>query len=83
MFKITGSDSYNFCLLSEGKIDILIESGLKIYDIAPMLPLIIHSGAVISDWSGGQDYLKGEIIIASNKILHKKFLNFFLKNTKK
>ena len=83
LFKITGSDSYNFCLLSEGKIDILIESGLKIYDIAPMLPLIFHSGAVISDWSGGQDYLKGEIIVASNKILHKKFLNFFLKNTKK
>ena len=26
---ITGSDAYNFCLIAEGKLDILIECGLK------------------------------------------------------
>ena len=29
LFKITGIDAYNFCLIAEGKVDILIESGLK------------------------------------------------------
>ena len=28
-YKITGSDAYNFCSIAEGKIDVLIESGLK------------------------------------------------------
>ncbi len=75
LFKITGVDSYNFCLLAEGKIDIIIESGLKKHDIIPVLPILLNSGAVISDWKGGNNYLTGEVIVSANKKLHKKFLN--------
>ena len=39
-FKISGIDAYNFCLLAEGKIDIIIESGLKQVDILPLVPII-------------------------------------------
>ena len=74
LFKITGVDSFNFCLLSEGKVDILIESGLKKYDIIPHLPILKNSGAIITDWLGGDNILKGEIIASSNERLHKKFL---------
>lgn len=79
-FKITGIDAYNFCLLAEGKIDIIIESGLKQVDIMPMVPIIKKAGGMIVNWDGKNDLSKGQIIACANKILLKKFLNFFKSN---
>ncbi len=73
-FKISGSDAYNFCLLCEGKIDLLFECGLKQVDILPLKKLILESGAHITNWKGLKDTSKGEIILASNKTIHKNFL---------
>ena len=78
-FKITGIDAYNFCLLAEGKIDIIIESGLKQVDILPMVPIINASGGIITNWKGSSDLSKGQIIASANKQIHKKFLNYFKK----
>ena len=76
-FKITGIDAYNFCLLAEGKIDIIIESGLKQVDILPVLPIVQKAGGIIVNWDGKNDLSKGQIIACSNKILLKKFIKFF------
>tara|TARA_B100001123_G_C15339216_1_gene1034070 strand:- start:1832 stop:2617 length:786 start_codon:yes stop_codon:yes gene_type:complete len=81
LFKITGIDSYNYCLLAEGKIDIILEADLKPYDILPLIPIIKNSGGLITNWSGGSDISKGRVIVASNKTLHKKFLLKFKKFT--
>tara|TARA_B100001057_G_scaffold406897_1_gene420482 strand:- start:3699 stop:4496 length:798 start_codon:yes stop_codon:yes gene_type:complete len=81
-FKITGVDAYNFCLLAEGKIDIIIESGLKQVDILPVLPIVKKAGGVIVNWEGKNDLSKGQIIACSNQILLKKFMNFFKSNYK-
>ena len=80
MFKITGCDAYNFCLLAEGKIDLIIEAGLKKYDILPILPILKNSGAIISDWNGEQNFLDGNIVVAANINLHKSFLKLVKKN---
>ena len=77
LFKITGTDAYNFCLVAEGKIDILIEAGLKEYDIIPHLSILEKSGAIIKDWQGGNNFLKGEVIVSSNSYIHKKFIKYF------
>jgi fructose-1,6-bisphosphatase/inositol monophosphatase family enzyme len=82
LFKITGVDALNFCLVAEGKIDILIESGLKKYDIIPHLSILEKSGAVISDWNGGNQFLKGDVVVCGNNIIHKKFINYFKKKIK-
>ena len=79
LFKITGTDAYNFCSIAEGKVDILIEAGLKLYDILPHLSILEKSGAIISDWKGGKNFLKGEVIVSGNKYIHKKFLRYFNK----
>tara|TARA_X000000950_G_C13920438_1_gene663097 strand:- start:6890 stop:7666 length:777 start_codon:yes stop_codon:yes gene_type:complete len=73
-FKITGNDSYNFCLMAEGKIDIIIEAGLKKVDILPLIKLLKNSGAIITDWNGKNNISKGDIIVSSNNILHDKIL---------
>ena len=79
-FKITGIDAYNFCLLAEGKIDIIIESGLKQVDILPVLPIVNKAGGVIVNWEGKNDLSKGQIIACSNQVLLKKFIKFFTSN---
>ena len=79
-FKISGVDAYNFCLLAEGKIDIIIESGLKQVDILPMIPIVKTAGGIIVNWDGKNDLSKGQIIACSNEVLLKKFLKFFRSN---
>jgi len=73
--RVTGIDAYNFCLIAEGKIDVLIEKGLKIVDIMPIIALIENSGGIITDWQGNRNFKKGEILVAGNKYLHKKVLS--------
>jgi len=74
IYKITNVDAYNSCLLAEGKIDILIESGLKKVDIMPLVSIVENSGAIISDWKGNKNFNSGKILVSANKELHKKFL---------
>ena len=76
-FKISGVDAYNFCLLAEGKIDLILESGLKPYDILPHVSIIENAGGIVTDWKGKKNFERGEILAASNKILHSKFLKYF------
>lgn len=47
-----GGDCYNYALLASGHIDIVVEAGLKLYDFAALVPVIIGSGGMMSDWSG-------------------------------
>lgn len=47
-----GGDCYNYALLASGHIDIVVETGLKLYDFAALVPVITGSGGMMSDWSG-------------------------------
>ena len=78
--KITGADALNYCLLCEGKIDVVIESGLKKVDFFPLMKLIKNSGAIITDWNGKQKFSNGDVLVASNKVLHKYFLRKLKRN---
>ena len=62
-FKVTGIDAYNFCSIAEGKFDILIESGLKIIDILPLVLIVKNSGAIITDWRGKEDFKSGKVLL--------------------
>ena len=78
-FKVTGVDAYNFCSISEGKFDVLIESGLKVVDIMPIVLIVKNSGAIITDWNGKNNFLSGKVLVSPNQKIHKFFLNM-LKN---
>lgn len=74
-FKVTGVDAYNFCSIASGKYDVLIESGLKIVDIMPVLGIVENSGAIITDWKGGKNFNDGNVLVSTNQKIH----NFFLR----
>jgi inositol-phosphate phosphatase/L-galactose 1-phosphate phosphatase/histidinol-phosphatase len=49
---VWGGDCYNYALLASGHIDIVVESGLKLYDIAALVPVVEGAGGRMCDWSG-------------------------------
>ena len=72
-YRITGADSLNFCLISEGKIDVLIEKGLKKIDYLPLMHLLKNSGAIIYDWNKQNKFSKGDVIVSCNKKTYQYF----------
>ncbi len=47
-----GADCYAYCLLAAGHLDLVVEASLGFYDIAPLIPIIVAAGGVVTDWSG-------------------------------
>jgi histidinol phosphatase-like enzyme (inositol monophosphatase family) len=65
-----GGDCYNYCLLALGHIDLVVEAGLKPFDILPLIPIIERAGGVVSKWDGGDPREGGRIIAAGDSRLH-------------
>ena len=40
-------------MLAAGHIDLVIETGLKPYDIVALIPIIEGAGGIVTTWSGG------------------------------
>jgi histidinol phosphatase-like enzyme (inositol monophosphatase family) len=49
-----GGDAYIFALVALGGIDIVVESGLKTWDIDPIIPVIENAGGLVTDWRGNR-----------------------------
>ncbi len=65
-----GGDCYNYCLLALGHIDLVVEAGLKPFDILPLIPIIERAGGVVSTWEGGDPKDGGRIIAAGGARIH-------------
>ncbi len=70
-----GGDCYSYCLLADGLIDIVVESGLHPWDIRALVPIIKNAGGVINTWESEPVMNGGRIIAATNKKLFKKSQN--------
>ncbi|WDZ76042.1 histidinol-phosphatase [Ensifer adhaerens] len=65
-----GCDCYAFALLAAGHIDLVIECGLKPYDVGGLIPLIEQAGGIITNWQGGPAEMGGEVVAAGSAELH-------------
>ena len=74
-----GGDCYSYCLLADGHIDLIIESGLKPWDIRALEPIIINAGGILKTWEGNKILHGGRIIAATNDKLFKKAINKMIK----
>ena len=68
------SDALSYSHLAEGRVDIVIQCSNKIWDIHPLIPIIKAAGGYISTWDNRDAINAGNILVASNKIIHNKFL---------
>jgi myo-inositol-1(or 4)-monophosphatase len=62
-----GCDCYAYCMLAGGHIDLVVEAGLKPYDIAALIPII---GGVVTTWDGGPAANGGAIVAAGDRRVH-------------
>jgi myo-inositol-1(or 4)-monophosphatase len=69
-----GGDCYAYALLAMGFIDIVIEVGLKPYDIQALIPVIEGAGGVVTNWRGGSAANGGQIIACGDARLHQEVL---------
>ena len=67
-----GGDCYSYCLLADGHVDIVLESGLKPWDIRALEPIIKNAGGILNTWEGNKILNGGRIIAAANIELFKK-----------
>jgi histidinol-phosphatase len=65
-----GGDCYAYCLLAMGQIDLVIEAGLKPYDIQALIPIIHGAGGVVTTWTGGPADQGGLVVAAGDKRVH-------------
>src|SRR5262245_35349624 len=65
-----GGDCYAYCMLAAGHVDLVIETGLKPYDVLPLVPIIAGAGGMITSWEGGSPNAGGRIIAAGDKRVH-------------
>jgi histidinol phosphatase-like enzyme (inositol monophosphatase family) len=65
-----GGDCYGYCLLAAGFVDLVVEAGLKPYDIVALIPIIERAGGRITTWDGKPATAGGRIIAAGDARLH-------------
>ncbi len=66
-----GSAAFDLCLVAAGRCDGFFEYGLSAWDVAAGSLLIREAGGVVSDWTGGEDWLLGKRIVTGNSKIHK------------
>jgi myo-inositol-1(or 4)-monophosphatase len=64
-----GGDAYFFSLVAAGHLDIAMDAGLQIYDIAALIPIVTGAGGVVGTWDGKDPAQGGNIIAASSPAL--------------
>ena len=57
-----GYDCYAYCMVAAGHIDCVIESGLKPFDIAALIPIITGAGGGVCIWDGGDASQGGHVL---------------------
>ena len=74
-----GGDCYSYCLLADGHVDVVIESGLKPWDIRALVPIIKNAGGIIKTWENNEVISGGRIIACNNKKLFKSIVKVIKK----
>jgi myo-inositol-1(or 4)-monophosphatase len=57
-------------MLASGHVDLVIETGLKPYDVLALIPIIGGAGGVMTTWENGSPAAGGRIIAAGDKRVH-------------
>nr|MCE2926879.1 inositol monophosphatase family protein [Rickettsiales bacterium] len=69
---LLGGDAYLYAMLASGHLDVVVDSGLKPYDFAALVPVVTSHGCMITDWQGKPLTLasSGRVLAARTAQLH-------------
>ncbi len=69
-----GGDCYAYCLLAAGFVDLVVEAGLKSYDVVALIPIVERAGGRVTTWEGKPATSGGRIVAAGDPALHARAL---------
>jgi histidinol phosphatase-like enzyme (inositol monophosphatase family) len=69
-----GGDCYAYCLLAHGFVDLVIEAGLKTYDVVALIPIVERAGGRMTTWDGKPATSGGRIVASGDHALHERVL---------
>jgi myo-inositol-1(or 4)-monophosphatase len=69
-----GGDCYAYCMLASGLVDLVVEAGLKPYDIAALIPIVERAGGSVTAWNGGPAVEGGRVVASGDPALHERVL---------
>jgi myo-inositol-1(or 4)-monophosphatase len=75
-----GCDAYAYALIAAGRIDLVVEVGLKAWDVQALIPVITAAGGALATFDGGPAEDGGAIVAAANPALLAEALDL-IKNT--
>ena len=65
-----GGDCYGYALVAMGFVDLVIETDLKRWDIAPLIPIIEGAGGIVTNWEGRSPTQGGNVIAGGDRRVH-------------
>ena len=68
------ADALSYSHFAEGKLDVVIQCGNKIWDIHALIPIIRAAGGIVATWKNDDARKAGNIICSANNSLHNKML---------
>jgi len=72
-----GSAAADLAYVAAGRYDGFYEYGLSPWDVAAGALLVRNAGGSVNDFGGGENYILGKEIIATNSLIHNEFTNLF------
>ena len=69
-----GCDCYAYAMVASGYVDLVVESDLKPYDVAGLIPLVEQAGGVMTTWTGDRPEMGGTIVASGSAALHEAVL---------
>ncbi|MGE0284472.1 MAG: inositol monophosphatase family protein [Rhizobiaceae bacterium] len=74
--RVYGGAALNYGRLAEGRSDLALDAGQKVFDFAPFKPVVEGAGGVITDWQGKPltIHSSGHILAAGDAGVHRQAL---------
>lgn len=75
--RVYGGASLNYGLLSDGRTDLALDGGQKVFDFAPFRPIVEGAGGIVTDWAGAPLTLEssGQLLGAGDAEVHRQALD--------
>lgn len=80
-FRIKGSAALEICYVAAGISDAYFHSGLSPWDVAAGSFILQCAGGKCSDFSGGDNYIFGKEMVASNAAIHQEIMNHIIQGS--
>ncbi len=60
------ADAFFYAMVAAGFMDIAFDTEMQPYDMSALVPVVRGAGGCVTDWQGGDDFSKGDILAAAS-----------------